>query len=50
MDKGYIYVVSNNVGGQNNYIEEAIFSAQSLKKISPKANICLFTDVPIENK
>ena len=47
---GFIYVASNSVGGvkQNNYVKEAIYSAKSLKKISPNAKITLFTDKPIE--
>ena len=46
MSKGYIYVASNNVGGmkENDYIKEAIYSATSLRKQDPRANICLFTD------
>ena len=46
MKKGYIYVASNSVGGAkgNDYIKEAIHSAESLRKVDPKANICLFTD------
>ena len=52
MKKGYIYVASNSVGGVkgNDYIKEAIHSAESLRKVDPKANICLFTDKPFNNK
>ena len=51
MSNGYIYIVSNNVGGNTNinYINEAIFSAKSLRKIEPSANICLFTDQKIKS-
>jgi len=51
MSKGYIYIVSNSVGGNRkiNYINEAIFSAKSLRKVEPNANICLFTNKEIEN-
>ena len=46
MSKGYIYVASNSVGGvkTNDYIKEAIFSAESLRKVDLNAHICLFTD------
>lgn len=46
MTQGYIYVASNNVGGikETDYIKEAIFSAESLRKVDPNAQICLFTD------
>lgn len=51
MSKGYIYVASNDVGGvkENDYIQEAIFSATSLKNIDPQAKITLFTDKKIKN-
>jgi hypothetical protein len=51
MSNGYIYVASNNVGGVKgtNYIQEAIYSANSLRKYDPKANITLYTDKPIKN-
>lgn len=49
MTNGYVYIVSNSVGGIKtiNYVKEAIFSAKSLKKVDKNANICLFTDKPI---
>lgn len=51
MSRGYIYVASNSVGGNNktDYVKEAIYSATSLRKQDPKANICLFTDKDIKN-
>lgn len=51
MSRGYIYVASNDVGGvkENDYIQEAIFSANSLKNVDPQAKITLFTDKPIKN-
>lgn len=51
MSKGYIYIASNNVGGVKkiDYVKEAIFSATSLRKINPNANITLYTDLPIKN-
>jgi len=50
MSKGYIYIASNNVGGDNkvNYINEAIFSAKSLRKVDPHSNITLYTDIKIK--
>lgn len=52
MSCGYIYVASNNVGGNNsvNYLEEAFYSANSVKKVDNSANITLFTDQKINNK
>ena len=51
MSKGYIYIVSNKVGGikGTDYVKEAIFSAKSLRKNNPNANICLFTNENIKN-
>lgn len=51
-DCGFIYIASNDVGGVDSidYIKEAIFSAQSLKKQIPNANITLFTDKKINCK
>ena len=51
MSKGYLYIVSNNVGGvsETDYIREAIYSAKSLKKVDKNAKICLITDRPIKN-
>ena len=50
MSCGYIYVASNSVGGVKgtDYVKEAIFSAESVKKVDPDAQICLFTDKPLE--
>lgn len=52
MSEGYIYLASNNVGGINsiNYLAEAFYSAKSVKKVDPLAQITLFTDQEIENK
>lgn len=51
MTNGFIYIASNNVGGlKHDYIKEAIYSATSLKKKCPNANITLFTDKPVNNK
>jgi hypothetical protein len=46
MTHGYVYIVSNNVGGikETDYLKEAIYSATSLRKVDPNAQICLFTD------
>ena len=51
MSKGYLYIVSNNVGGvsETDYIREAIYSAKSLKKVDKNAKICLITDRPIKH-
>ena len=35
---------------ENNYVKEAIFSAESVKKVDPDASICLFTDTKISHK
>ena len=50
MSKGFVYVASNNVRGVKgiDYIKEAVFSAMSLKKHNPDANITLITDKKIE--
>ena len=51
MSKGYIYVAANNVGGikSTDYIKEAIFSAKSLRKHDPEAQITLFTNQDIKD-
>ena len=51
MSKGFIYVASNNVSSTgHDYVQEAIFSAESLRKHEPEAQITLFTDKKIKNK
>lgn len=52
MLNGYIYIASNSVKGDKNvdYIKEAIYSATSLKKVDPDANITLYTDKEIKTK
>ena len=51
MSCGYIYVASNSVGGVKgtDYVKEATFSAESVRKVDPEAQICLFTDKPYDN-
>ena len=46
MSNGFIYLASNNVGGSNNinYIQEAVFSAISLKRFHPSEGISIITD------
>lgn len=46
---GFVYIASNNVGGMNDidYIQEAIFSANSLLLFNPSAKITLFCDCDI---
>ncbi len=50
MSNGYIYIASNNVGGLHNinYVNEAIYSAKSLRKVDPNANITLFTNKKVD--
>tara|TARA_B100001769_G_scaffold275316_1_gene277175 strand:- start:19829 stop:20557 length:729 start_codon:yes stop_codon:yes gene_type:complete len=51
MSNGYIYIVTNTVDDGINtidYINEAIFSAKSLRMVDKTANICLFTDKEID--
>tara|TARA_Y100000816_G_C26103078_1_gene585170 strand:- start:1821 stop:2543 length:723 start_codon:yes stop_codon:yes gene_type:complete len=51
MTQGFVYIASNNAGGikGTDYVKEAVFSATSLKKIHPKANITLFTNKQYPN-
>jgi hypothetical protein len=51
MTEGYIYIVSNSVGGikETDYIKEAIFSAKSLRALDSNANITLFTDIEVKD-
>ena len=47
MSKGFIYLASNNVGGGSNkinYLQEAVFSAISLKRFHPSEGISIITD------
>ena len=47
MSKGFIYIATNRKGSSIDFVKEAIFSANSLKKIHPESHITLFTDKEI---
>lgn len=51
LKQGFVYIASNNAGGMRgtDYVKEAIFSATSLKKIHPNAQITLFTNKEYPN-
>jgi hypothetical protein len=51
MSCGYIYIASNHVGGEQkiNYLQEAVNSARSLRKVDTQAHITLYTNQKIND-
>ena len=51
MSCGYIYIASNQVGGNQkiNYLQEAFNSARSLRKVDTQAHITLYTNQKIKD-
>lgn len=50
MSKGYIYIASNNFNNSKvDYVQEAVYSAESLKKVQQDAHITLYTDKELKS-